>query len=53
MGSSPIFKSVRESDKAINPDEPIAYRRGESAAAEPAVPGWTLAVDRLFPDGAA
>ena len=36
--------------KSINPDAPIAYRRGETAAAEPAVPGWTLAVDRLFPD---
>ena len=35
---------------AINPDEPITYRRGEQAVAEPAVPGWTLAVDRLFPD---
>ena len=36
--------------RAINPDAPIAYKRGEQAAAEPAVPGWTLAVDRLFPD---
>ena len=36
--------------RAINSGAPIAYRRGEQAAAEPAVPGWTLAVDRLFPD---
>ncbi|MCY3664469.1 MAG: Uma2 family endonuclease [Gemmatimonadetes bacterium] len=41
---------VVRSYNATNPDEPIAYRRGEQAAAEPAVPGWTLAVDRLFPD---
>ncbi len=25
------------------------YRRGETAEAEPAVPGWTFAVDELFP----
>ena len=41
---------VVHSYNAINSNEPIAYRRGEQAAAEPAVPGWTLAVDRLFPD---
>jgi Uma2 family endonuclease len=29
---------------------PIFYRRGEIAEAEPAVPGWTIAVDDLFPD---
>lgn len=28
--------------------EPIIYRRGESAEAEPAVPGWCLSVDELF-----
>jgi len=26
------------------------YRRGEIADAEPAVPGWTMAVDELFPN---
>ena len=26
------------------------YRRGEIAEAEPAVPGWTMAVDELFPE---
>jgi len=25
------------------------YRRGETAEAEPAVPGWTMSVDDLFP----
>lgn len=30
------------------PDEPRIFRRGEIADAEPAVPGWRLAVDTLF-----
>ncbi|HZH33062.1 MAG TPA: Uma2 family endonuclease [Pyrinomonadaceae bacterium] len=30
------------------PDRPRTYRRGETAEAEPAVPGWTMAVDDLF-----
>lgn len=29
--------------------EPSIYRRGESANAEPALPGWTMPVDDLFP----
>jgi Uma2 family endonuclease len=29
--------------------EPTIYRRGQVAEAEPAVPGWTMAVDDLFP----
>jgi Uma2 family endonuclease len=28
--------------------DPAVFRRGESADAEPAVPGWRLAVDELF-----
>ena len=31
-----------------NPDAPTIFRRGEIADAEPAVPGWTMAVDELF-----
>lgn len=31
-----------------NPETPTAYRRGELAEAEPAVPGWRMAVDELF-----
>jgi Uma2 family endonuclease len=31
------------------PDTPKIFRRGDTANAEPAVPGWTLAVDDLFP----
>jgi Uma2 family endonuclease len=34
--------------RAESPDRPTVYRRGQSAEAEPAVPGWTFAVDELF-----
>jgi Uma2 family endonuclease len=30
------------------PEMPTIYRRGETAEAEPAVPGWTFVVDELF-----
>jgi Uma2 family endonuclease len=30
------------------PDAPAIYRRGEVAEAEPALPGWRMAVDELF-----
>ena len=33
---------------AANPDNPEIFRRGDTANAEPAVPGWTLPVDTLF-----
>jgi Uma2 family endonuclease len=36
--------------RASDPDKPTAYRRGEMAEAEPAVPGWTMPVDDLFPE---
>jgi Uma2 family endonuclease len=35
--------------RADAPNEPTIYRRGEIADAEPAVPGWTMPVDDLFP----
>lgn len=31
------------------PNQPIIYRRGDVAAAEPAVPGWSMLVEGLFP----
>ncbi len=34
--------------RSDNPDTPTLYQRGETAEAEPAVPGWTMAVDDLF-----
>ena len=35
--------------RASDPEHPTIYRRGEIAEAEPAVPGWTMPVDDLFP----
>lgn len=35
--------------RARDPDRPTVYRRGEIAEAEPALPGWSLPVDDLFP----
>ena len=34
--------------RASDPDHPTIYHQGEIAEAEPAVPGWTVAVDDLF-----
>lgn len=34
--------------RASDPDNPTAYRRGEMAEAEPALPGWRMPVDDLF-----
>ena len=31
-----------------DPENPTVYRRGNTAEAEPAVPGWRMAVDELF-----
>jgi Uma2 family endonuclease len=42
--SEDIIKVYRASD----PNNPIIYRRGEIAEAEPAVPGWSMPVDDLF-----
>lgn len=35
--------------RATDPHNPTLYRRGQLAEAEPAVPGWRLPVDDLFP----
>ena len=34
--------------KATDPNHPITYHRGQVAEAEPAVPGWRVAVDWIF-----
>jgi Uma2 family endonuclease len=34
--------------KSSDPTRPITYARGEAAEAEPAVPGWRVAVDWIF-----
>jgi Uma2 family endonuclease len=41
-------EEVIKSYKASDPDYPAIFRRGETADAEPAVPGWRMAVDALF-----
>ena len=33
---------------ADDPANPIAFRKGDLAHAEPALPGWRLAVDAVF-----
>lgn len=35
--------------RAGDPDNPKVYRGGETAEAEPAVPGWSMPVDDLLP----
>ena len=35
--------------RASDPEKATIYRKGQVAEAEPAVPGWTMAVDDLFP----
>jgi Uma2 family endonuclease len=35
--------------RASDPEHPNIYRRGQSAEAEPALPGWSMPVDDLFP----
>ena len=35
--------------RAASPVAPTVYRRGEVAEAEPALPGWMMPVDDLFP----
>jgi Uma2 family endonuclease len=36
--------------RASEPQKPTIYRRGERAKAGPAVPGWAMALDDLFPE---
>jgi Uma2 family endonuclease len=41
-------EDVITSYQASDPENPVIFRRGEIADAEPAVPGWRMAVDELF-----
>jgi Uma2 family endonuclease len=41
-------EDVIKSYKASDPDNPVIFRRGDMAHAEPAVPGWQMPVDDLF-----
>ena len=44
--SEHVIQVYRSSD----PENPAIYSRGQVAEAEPAVPGWTMGVDDLFPE---
>lgn len=44
-----LSDDIIRSYKADNPTHPTIYRRGDLAKAEPAVPGWSIGVDDLFP----
>ena len=45
LSSENVVRVFRDGDA----DQPAAtYRRGQTAEAEPAVPGWTMPVDDLF-----
>jgi Uma2 family endonuclease len=41
-------EDVIKSYKASESDNPVIFRRGEVADAEPAIPSWRMAVDELF-----
>jgi Uma2 family endonuclease len=43
-----LSDAVVRAYRADDPANPTIYRRGELAAAEPAVPSWSMAVDDLF-----
>ncbi len=44
-----LSSDVVRAYQADSPDKPTRYRRGDHATAEPAVPGWSLEVETLFP----
>ncbi|MEA2573165.1 MAG: hypothetical protein QOH93_463 [Chloroflexia bacterium] len=44
-----LSEDVVRSHHAQEPENPIIYRRGQIADAEPALPGWSMPVDELFP----
>jgi Uma2 family endonuclease len=43
-----LSEDAIRSYKASDPENAVIFRRGEIADAEPAVPGWRMAVDELF-----
>ena len=43
-----LSQDVIKSYKASDPENPVIFRRGEIADAEPAVPGWRMPVNNLF-----
>jgi Uma2 family endonuclease len=47
-GAPALAEIVIRAYRASAPDTVAAYRRGDVAEAEPAVPGWRFPVDELF-----
>jgi Uma2 family endonuclease len=43
-----LSEDVIKSYQASDPENPVIFRRGDMADAEPAVPDWRMAVDELF-----
>jgi Uma2 family endonuclease len=43
----PLAECIHEY-RASDPNHPTTYQHGQIAEAEPAVPGWRVAVDRIF-----
>ena len=43
-----LSEDVIKSYKVSDPEHPVVFHRGQMADAEPAVPGWRMAVDDLF-----
>jgi hypothetical protein len=43
-----LSADVIKSYKASDPEQPMIFRRGDIADAEPAIPGWQMAVNDLF-----
>ncbi len=45
-----LSKDVVKVYRSSSPDSPVIYRPGDRAEAEPALPGWSVAVDEILPD---
>ncbi len=45
-----LSDDVVKSYRADEPGNPTIYSRGQAATAEPALPGWSMPVDDLFPE---
>ena len=45
-----LSEDVVRVHRAANPDRVSIYRRGQAAEAGPALPGWSMPVDDLFPE---
>ncbi len=44
---NPVNKLIRKYRREA-PNQPVIFRSGEQADAEPAVAGWRMALDRIF-----